>query len=219
MTAFIPKRLPIEETVGEKLRQKRRLKNLKIEEIAKIINIRSEYLIALEEELFDKLPSGLYGKNYLKEYALFLGLNQKELLKTWEEQFSLNEKIDPFSQKIVKKNKFIIFPRIIRNIIITTVILICFLYLIFYFKKVITPPKLLGIQPSRNILTKTNSIIVSGQSEIEAEIRINNEIVLNNHGGFFSQNINLKKGLNTIVITAKKKYSGTETTIREVLVE
>jgi len=219
MTAFIPKRLSIEETVGEKLRQKRRLKNLRIEDIAKLINIRADYLIALEEELFDKLPSGLYGKNYLKEYASFLGLNPNELLKIWQEQFSAGSDNDPFSQKIVAKNKFIIFPRIIRNIIISIGVLICFLYLIFYFKKVITPPKLTNIQPPQNMLTKANLITISGQSEIEAEIRINNEVILNNHSGFFSQDINLKKGLNTIIITAKKKYSGAETVIREILVE
>ena len=219
MAPFVPKKLPLEETVGEKLRQARHYKQLKIEEAARLVNIRADYLIALEEENFDKLPAGLYGKNFLKEYAAFLGLKTAELLNDWRQKSAGEETIDPFSQKVVKKNKFIIFPKIIRNSLIVAAVLICFLYLIFYFKKVIFPPDLVISQPSKNLLTASDSIVVSGQTESEAEVKINGEIVLNNHNGYFSQTVNLKKGLNNIVITAKKKYSQEKTINRQILVE
>lgn len=219
MTAFIPKKLPLEETVGEKLRQARSYKNLKIEEVAKKINIRVEYLIALEEENFDKLPAGLYGKNFLKEYANFLGLKPRDLLKNWQKETADSPSLNPFSQKIVKKNKFIIFPKIIRNVLIITAVLICFLYLIFYFKKIVFSPDLTVTEPSKNLMTKNSSITINGKTETEAEIKINGEIVLNNHNGYFSQTVNLKKGLNNIIITAKKKYSQERTVIRQILVQ
>jgi cytoskeletal protein RodZ len=219
MTAFIPKRLPQEETLGEKLRQARRYKNLKIEDIAKKINIRTKYLVALEEEHFDNLPNGLYGKNFLKEYALFLGLNPKELLDNLVEQSGANQDTDPFSQKIVKKHKFIVFPKIIKNILIASAVLICFLYLIFYFKRIVSPPKLIISQPEKNLLISDSYITVNGQTEPEAEVKINSEPVLNNHNGYFSQTVNLKKGLNNIVIKAKKKYSREQTVTRQILVK
>lgn len=219
MTAFIPKNLPIEETVGEKLRQARRYKNLKIEEAAKRTNIRVEYLNALEEENFGKLPAGLYGKNFLKQYAKFLGLKPRDLLKNWQEELIGDTRPDPFSQKIVKKHKFIIFPKIIRSALIITAVLICFLYLVFYFKKIVFSPDLIINQPSKNLLIQGDSITVSGQTEVEAEVKINGEIVLNNHNGYFSQNVNLKKGINNITITAKKKYSQEKTIIRQILVQ
>jgi len=68
-------------------------------------------------------------------------------------------------------------------------------------------------------MTAALSITVDGQTEPEAEIKINDEIILNNHNGYFSQTINLKKGLNNIVITAKKKYSQEITVTRQILVE
>lgn len=219
MAAFIPKKLPLEETVGEKLRQARHYKNLKIEDAAKKLNIRAEYLSALEEESFEKLPAGLYGKNFLKEYAKFLGLKPRDLLKNWQEASSNSSDPDPFSQKIVKKNKFIIFPKIIRNFLIVMAILICFLYLVFYFKKIVFPPDLVIIQPDKNLLIKDSSITVSGQTEKEAEVKINGAIVLNNQDGYFSQDVNLKKGLNNITITAQKKYSREKTIIRQILVQ
>jgi cytoskeletal protein RodZ len=219
MVSFTPKKLPLEETAGEKLRQARLFKGLKIDDIAKRTGIRAEYLVALEEERFDRLPTGLYGKNFLKEYAVFLGLKLPDILKRLEEGRPHNDTEDPFSQKIVKKNKFIIFPKIIRNSLIIIAVLICFLYLIFYFKKIILPPDLTVSQPAKNLLIRSTAITVIGQTESEAEVRINSAIVLNNHGGYFSQEVNLKKGLNSLVISAKKKYSREQVVVRQILVE
>lgn len=219
MTAFIPKKIKRDESWGEKLCQARRNKNLKIEDIAKKINIRPEYLLALENERFEDLPAGLYGKSFIKEYALFLGLNIKEIIKDWNEEVLTGSPDDPFSRKILARHKFIIFPRIIRNILLIGAVLICFLYLIFYFKKIVLPPQLIITQPSANLALSGTNITISGQTEAEAEVKINGEIVLNNHGGSFTQTINLKKGLNNIVIKAKKKYSREQTITRQILVE
>jgi len=219
MTAFTPRKLNPDPNLGDRLRQARLFKNLKIETIAKKLNIRAEYLIALEEERYDYLPAGLYGKNFLREYAIFLGLNPKEFLTDQQTKINTNFTDNPFSQPIIKKSKFLIFPRIIRNILIGLAVLVCFLYLIFYFKKIVFPPTLIITQPEKNLLIKENSLNVTGQTEKEAEVKINGELVLNNNNGSFSQTVNLKRGLNNIVIKAKKKYSREKTVIRQILVE
>lgn len=219
MAAFIPKKLSTPENLGNKLRQARLFKNLKIETIAKKLNIRQEYLLALEEEQYDKLPNGLYGKKFLKEYVLFLGLKPQEFLDFWRQENETGIINNPFQQKIIKKTQFLIFPKIIKNILISLAILICFLYLFFYFKKIILPPNLVVTQPAKNLVTKENSLLITGQTEKEAEVKINGELVLNNHNGLFSQTVNLKKGLNSLIIKAKKKYSREEIITRQILVE
>ena len=80
MTNFIPKQISQETALGQKLRQTRLLKNKKIEDISKSLGIRREYLEAIEEGQYDKLPSGLYGKSFLKKYALYLGFRSKDLI-------------------------------------------------------------------------------------------------------------------------------------------
>ena len=219
MPEFTPKKLALEDTVGEKLRRARQNRQLNIEPIAKRLKIRAEYLMAMEDERFDKLPSGLYGKNFLKQYALFLGLKPKELFSDIDSSLFGEENADPFSQRVLKSRKLLIWPKIIKNILILSAVLVCFLYLIFYFKNIVTAPDLVVTSPDKNILTKASSIVISGQTEPEAEIRINGEIVLNNNEGLFSQTINLKKGLNSITITAKKKYSRQQAITRQILVE
>jgi cytoskeletal protein RodZ len=218
MNHFIPKKLPLEETTGERLRQARQQRNLKIEDISKKINIRTEYLIALEEERFENLPAGLYGKNFLREYASFLKLDSVMLLKNWPAG-QTDSLADPFSQKIVKRHKFLIFPKIVRNALMIMAVLICFLYLIFYFKKIVSPPVLVISHPETSLLTADTSLIVTGNTEAEAEVKINGVLVLNNDNGYFSQTVNLKKGTNNLVITAKKKYSREETVTRQILVK
>ena len=58
-----------------------------------------------------------------------------------------------------------------------------------------------------------------GQSETEAEVKINGELILMDEDGNFSKLINLKKGVNPLEISAKKKYSRENLIIRQVLVE
>ena len=219
MTAFTPKKLAPEEGLGERLRQARSLKKLNLAEAAAKTKIRIEYLMALEEERFDRLPAGLYGKNFLKEYAGFLGLDTKKIIQEFENELAYSQKDDPFSQKVVKKNKFIIFPKVIRGLLIFLAIAICLIYLTFYLRKVASPPELIIIDPAENLITNNSSITIHGQTEKEAEITINGEIVLNNNDGEFYQLINLKKGQNNIIIKAKKKYSREEIITRQILVE
>ena len=219
MVSFIPKKIKTD-SLGEELRTARRNKNIHINEAARRLNIRKDYLLALEADDFEALPSGLCGKNFLKRYATFLGLSPIEInrLLAGAERTKTSDP-NPFSQKIIDQKKFIIFPKIARNLLLSLAILACFLYLIFYFNNIFSPPELAVSQPDRNILVKESSILVIGQSETEAEVKINGELILMDEDGNFSKLINLKKGVNPLEISAKKKYSRENLIIRQVLVE
>jgi cytoskeletal protein RodZ len=165
MAAFIPKKLPLEETFGEKLRQARQKKNFRIEEASRRVKIKPDYLVALEAEDWDRLPAGMYGKNFLKEYAVFLGLDGNEAAAYWNNRRDDSRPEDPFAQKIVSRKRFLIFPKICRNILAAAALLACFLYLIFYFKNIVSAPELVVSSPDKNLLLETTSLIVSGQTE------------------------------------------------------
>lgn len=218
MNAFTSKQLPSEESFGNKLRQIRLSKDLKLEQLSQTLGIRREYLAALEDEQFENIPSGLYGKSFLKKYAQKLGIPKKEI----SAQINLmnsKEEDDPFSQKIAKKRDFIIFPKFLKNSLIVLAVFACLAYLIFYFNQSLRPPQLNIIHPAGNLLITDNQINIQGWTEPETEIKINEVLVLSDDGGYFSQVINLKKGLNTITISAKKKYSRENIELRQILVE
>jgi cytoskeletal protein RodZ len=219
MTEFTKKHLT-GNGLGAKLKAARELRQLNPEAAAKRLNIRLEYLLAIEGDRFDRLPAGLYSKNYIKDYAALLGFSATEIQKWIHENLEVaNEKQDPFSQKIVRRQEFIVFPKLIKNIVLILIFLACLLYLAFYFKKIVFPPDLNVYQPDKNLKISENFIEIKGETEAEAELSINGEAILNTNRGNFSTTINLKKGLNNIIIKAKKKYSSEAIIIRQILVE
>ncbi|MBI2459701.1 MAG: helix-turn-helix domain-containing protein [Parcubacteria group bacterium] len=210
------------QTVAEQLRGARQAKKLKLPPIAKKLNISEEYLTALEKGEYERLPHGVYGKNFLREYALFLGLNYKKLSNDYDAEINLIEpkrQKNLFSKQIVKARHLWAMPKIFKNILIFLIISVCFIYLGYRINKIISPPLLIINQPAANLTTGQNSLLVAGQTEAEASLMINGQTVLTDKNGGFSQIISLKNGINIIIITANKKHGRNQTIIRQVLVK
>lgn len=210
------------ESVAEQLRSARQRKNFKLEEIAKKLNINYEYLKALERGEYEKLPEGLYGKNFLREYCIFLGLDYDDLVKIYLEEKNLSsqeERKNLFSKQVAKNRYFWAMPKVVRGVIIAIIISACFIYLGFRLNKIISPPILQVYQPPEFFNTKDYWVKVQGKTEKEAKVTINNESILSDGQGNFSLIVNLKNGLNTITITAYKKYSKSSTITRQILVK
>ena len=56
------------------LQQTRIKAQLSIEDVSRQLNIRKHYIIALEEDRLDEIPSAVYAQGYLKIYSKFLGV-------------------------------------------------------------------------------------------------------------------------------------------------
>ena len=209
------------ETVAEQLRSARQAKNLKLAAVAKKINVNLKYLELLEKGELGQLPSGVYGKNFLREYALFLGLDYKKLAEDFEAEINLAEpkrQKEIFSKQVVKKSHLWAMPKILKNILIFLVIVVCFVYLGYRVNKIISPPRLTVTSPLADLITNQAAVLVAGRTEAEANLTINNEMVLSDQFGNFSEIISLKNGVNIITITASKKYGRSNTVIRQILV-
>ncbi|MBU0647059.1 helix-turn-helix domain-containing protein [Patescibacteria group bacterium] len=223
MIPFVSNKLFLDsETVAEQLRRARQEKKIKLEQVAKKLNINYKYLNALEKGDYDKLPKGVYGKNFLKEYSNFLGLDYPELVATYELEVNVyqpREEKEVFSRQLAKKQYFWSMPKVIKNFLIIIVIVICFVYLGVRLNKIIVAPDLLVLSPADNFITQQSIVEVRGKTEVEVEVTINNEIILSDVYGNFSKMINLKNGLNIITIKASKKYSKSKIIVKQVLVK
>jgi cytoskeleton protein RodZ len=69
--------------LGQLLRETREKKGLSIAEVEEDTKIRQAQLEALEEEEYGKLPSRIYLKGLLRNYALYLGLDLAEVMKLY----------------------------------------------------------------------------------------------------------------------------------------
>lgn len=223
MNSFISNRIELNnDSVASRLTEARINKKITLEKVAEKLKINKKYLKALEGGKYENLPRGVYGKNFLREYAQFLKIDSTELLKLFDQETSeINAlaKTNIFSRKIPKNFYFLTIPRIIKNFVITLVIIICLLYLGYYVKNIISPPSLNISYPTDDLITSDKSVEIKGATEIEAEVMINKKSILIDKNGNFSEIVNLANGLNTITISARKKYSKENLIIKKILVK
>lgn len=71
--------------LGDLLRRTREEKGLLLEQVEQETRIRVQFLEALEEEDYDRLPAPVYVKGFLRNYAAYLGLDPQEVLSLCQE--------------------------------------------------------------------------------------------------------------------------------------
>jgi cytoskeletal protein RodZ len=210
-----------EESVAEKLRRAREEKNLAIEAVAKKLAIGREYLLALENGDYKNLPSGVYGKTYLKKYSLWLGLDWPIMEQTYNRENSpaAKGKNAIFAKKKINALEMLVLPKILKNILIAIFIATLFLYIGYYSQNSFSEPKMIVSFPPDNLTTEKNTIEIIGQAKQQTQILINGKQITKDENGAFSETISLKKGLNSIVISAKNKYSRSKIITKQILVK
>lgn len=70
--------------VGEYLRRAREEKGLQLEDAARVTKIGKNYLAAIEEGRFEKLPNAAYIKGFLRLYAGYLSLSGDDIVARYE---------------------------------------------------------------------------------------------------------------------------------------
>jgi cytoskeletal protein RodZ len=83
-------RAPIDATpappVGETLQQARERKGVDLFRAERDTKIRLRYLSALEDGAYEDLPAPVYTKGFLRNYAIYLGLDPEDLLERWRDE-------------------------------------------------------------------------------------------------------------------------------------
>jgi cytoskeletal protein RodZ len=84
-------------TFGERLKRERELREVSLEEVAKGTRIAERFLQALENEQWDKLPGGVFGRGFVRSIARYLGLSEENLLSEYD--LARGESANPPAQK------------------------------------------------------------------------------------------------------------------------
>lgn len=209
-------------TVGQVLKEEREKKFYTLDEVEKATKIRKELLEALEQGQYQKLPPPTFVQGFIKNYGKFLGLNIEKLLAIFRREF-LEAKnppriLDSFKNPIDNK-KFRLTPSKVLVSVVLSLILIFFAYLWFEYRYLVGPPFLKVENPDDQFNTSSSEIIVSGSTDPEAKIIINDQEIQVDQNGKFSQTITLSDNVNTIIITAVSKRGKESKVERTVFVK
>lgn len=195
-------------TVGQILKEEREKRFYTLNEIEKATKIRKELLEALEEDQYTKLPPPTFIQGFIKNYGRFLGLETGKLLAIFRREFSDVKNppkiLESFTNPL-DKHKVRLTPARVLGTVVLIMIVIFLIYLWFEYRFLTGAPFLQVLQPQDQTNLTTPSVYVSGRTDPEAKVNINNQEIQTDVNGKFSQEIKLTDGSNTIVITSTGK--------------
>ena len=192
---------------GQKLKEQRIAKRLTIEDVSKETKIRESYLSAIEEGDYKRLPASTYTQGFVRNYARYLGLSEKEILAIFRREFDEEKAFKVLPEGFVKED----FP-IKRIKIADTVKIVIFLifvllsYILFQYRFAIISPPLDVFSPKEESVVSSRTITVSGKTDPNATVFVNNETAFLDKEGNFKKIINVFPGKITIVIKSVNRF-------------
>lgn len=206
--------------VGYRLRDERENKKVTREQMARALKVNKEYIIALENCQFSDIPfAPIYLKNLVRHYAEILNL-PTDIYVT---QFVLEELHSTPEQAPVPSRRFLHWkgnvPNFLRLGAIATCAILLFVYLGSQIKQMVEAPPLTLLSPENGMTTTENHLMVQGQTDREVQVSINGKEVPNSENGHFQETITLSNGVNTLVISARKKHGGITSETRYVILQ
>lgn len=203
-------------TLGEKLGKLRSDRRISLSEISRATKIQVKYLEYLEEGAYEKLPADVYVKGFLRNYSEFLGIDEKILIKLYEKERGIKNNLEkgkkakkgnpPAGGEKINISSFVVTPRVLAASAIVILVLGGFFYLYKEIGSFASTPRLVILSPEKNYSTAGNSVEVSGATDRDAKVFINEQPVLINDTGNFRENLTVQNGANTITIRAVNRF-------------
>lgn len=225
VAGFFAKKIEYQNTnVGSILRSKREDFGFSFSNTSDQLKISKNYLVAMEENNYNFLPENVYLKKIVSSYAKFLNINNGEdLAEVFLAQKELYKKINSdkkerFLLKKVSSWKLFLFPYFVRILLLLMVVLGVGIYFGRAVENIFSPPSLIIYSPEKKSVTDNEIILISGKTDQEVEVKINEQIIVSSRDGFFEQSLNLRPGLNLIKVVAKKKHSQEKVELIDVVV-
>jgi cytoskeleton protein RodZ len=82
-------------SIGETLRRERVRRGWNLDEVAAETKISLHLLEAIEADQFDRLPGGVFARNFVRQYAQMLELDEDEILSAFRHQFEEPAQMEP----------------------------------------------------------------------------------------------------------------------------
>ncbi|MDP2649385.1 MAG: helix-turn-helix domain-containing protein [bacterium] len=204
--------------VGQWLREERTKKSLTIEDIEKSTKIKASFISIIERGEYQKLPSSTYAYGFVGNYAQFLGLPKSKILALFKREFDENKTFKVLPEGFSKDADFPIQRIRLKqaSILIIVFFLILLGYILFQYRYAVLSPELEINMPKDNEVFSSKQVTVSGQTDPNATVYINNISVSLNENGIFKRNIDLFPGKTTIKIKAVNRF-GKETNAQRVV--
>jgi cytoskeletal protein RodZ len=197
-------------TIGEVIKQARIEKKFSLVQLEKETRIRKSFIRALEKGSWKDLPELPVIMGFVKNIAGALKINKKQAVALLRRDYPPKKlRINP---KPDVSDKFTWSPKLTFLIGSLTVFFVILTYLGFQYKSFTALPNLEIETPQDGEVVTQQVLTVSGLTDAEVTIKVNNQPVLVDENGRFSAEIEIFEGTGEIVIKALSR-SGKETVV------
>lgn len=220
--AYAPEAGP---TLPERLVAARERKGVDLLRAERETKIRAKYLAALESGDYADLPGSVYTKGFLRNYALYLGLDPEDVTRQWKrERGDLSVPAEPLSVPRpleAPRQGFTISPVVIVTALLVVVIGIFAVYIGTQLLRYNKPPVIAVTDPAQAVITVadgTTSYTLRGTSSAKASVVIENPgrdqpyRVNANDEGKWSAEVQLRRGRNEFDVSAVDPETGKPST-------
>jgi cytoskeletal protein RodZ len=208
----------------ERLYEARERKGVDLYRAERDTKIRARYLAALERGDWKELPGAVYTKGFLRNYALYLGLDPEDVLQQWRTERGEVKETEPIvvPRPIQAPRKGLIFtPGIVVAALLTVGVLAFAAYMGVQLLRFAKPPTLAVSQPASALLEvpeATTSYVFRGTSIPGASITVSSGPTTDEYrasadsAGNWSVEVELRRGENQFLVKATDPDTGKETT-------
>ncbi|MFZ2199975.1 MAG: helix-turn-helix domain-containing protein [Microgenomates group bacterium] len=191
-------------TAGELLKEKRLLKELSFDDVAKKTKIKIEYLEAIETSNYGSLPSSTFAKGFLRNYANFLHLNPDTMVAMFRRDFTQNSKGEIIPRGLVEpvgsKTRFFSVSLILTTIAIIVFIGFLGIQLISWWSL----PKIKLIQPQNND-TYGEKVTFKGVADNDTTVKVNGQLVILDQNGQFTLDLIFPAGTHSVIVESTNR--------------
>ena len=196
-------------TVGEVLKKQRQKIDKSVAQVALDTKIQPRFIKYIEEDNFKKFDSSVYAQGFIKIYAKYLDLDEERILAIYRrsvpEEYNKDYRERETGNKLKRGIK--ITPQtlaIALSVLFLTVILSYIGYQFYQFQ---SPPEITVFSPEDQISITEKIVEVTGVTDTNSSLFINDNPVEIDQEGNFIYTIELNPGVNLITIQAKKNNS------------
>lgn len=202
--------------IGTKLRETRLKKRLTLSDVAQDTKIKKEFLEAIEEGDYGKLPSASYAQAFVRNYASFLGLPEQETMALFRREFDEEALYRVLPQSFTSTSFSISRFKTQTGLFIIFLFLFLLIFILFQYRDAFINPRISLVSPKEAGIIRSTDVIISGKTDPENVVYIQNFPVSVDNQGNFRKVVSFFPGKVELIIKVVNRFNR-ETTVKRTI--
>lgn len=234
MTAagFRTRKVRVEQSIGDRLKRARTRRKISVATVEEETKIRAKFILALESDSWEQIPSEVYGRGYLERYAEYLKLPVEEMMNQYDRSRATYcwrfdaDQVELAPTRQVAKSRFVVTPRLFVGVGVVTVVILFVAIVVSQLRGFTKAPFLTFVTPAQareigvsQLEVNADTFTVTGTTAANASVTVNNKPVIVQQDGSFKEDVAVQKGINAIIVAATNAAGNTTTETLSVTVK